>query len=105
MPSNSSSRGEGLLLFMRDRTLIAQPFDLDKLELSGEPYAIAEDVVHYGEIGPTALGIFSVSTNGVLCYQTGNRSISQLTWFDRSGKQLGPVGPPGYFTEPVLSPD
>jgi Tol biopolymer transport system component len=103
-PPDSSS-GPGLLLFLRDRTLMAQPFDTDKLQLSGEPYAIAEDVMHYGEIGPSALGIFSVSMNGVLCYQTGNRAISQLTWFDRSGKQLGQTGSPGLYNEPALSPD
>jgi serine/threonine protein kinase len=101
----SSPRGSGFLLFMRDRTLMAQAFDSEKLQLSGEPYAIAEDVVHYGEIGPTDLGIFSVSTNGVLCYQTGNKSLSQLSWFDRSGKQLAVVGVPGRYEEPSLSPD
>jgi eukaryotic-like serine/threonine-protein kinase len=105
MPNDTSSRGAGLLLFVRDRTLLAQPFDADRLELSGEPRAIAEDVMHYGEIGPTALGIFSISANGVLCYQTGNRTQTQLTWFDRSGKQLGQAGSPGLYNEPTLSPD
>jgi Tol biopolymer transport system component len=105
VPIDTSSRGVGFLLFMRDRTLMAQPFDADRLELSGEPRAIAEDVMHYGEIGPTALGIFSISTNGVLCYQTGNRTLSQLTWFDRAGKQLGQAGSPGLYNEPALSPD
>jgi eukaryotic-like serine/threonine-protein kinase len=103
-PPDSSS-APGLLLFVRDRTLMAQPFDADKLQLSGEPYAIAEDVMHYGEIGPTALGIFSISMNGVLCYQTGNRETSQLTWFDRSGKEIGKAGSPGLYNEPALSPD
>ncbi len=105
MQTDAPSRGAGLLLFVRGRTLVAQPFDADRLELSGEPRAIAEDIMHYGEIGPTALGIFSISTNGVLCYQTGNRELSQLTWFDRSGKQLGQAGSPGLYNEPALSPD
>jgi Tol biopolymer transport system component/predicted Ser/Thr protein kinase len=105
MPADISSRSPGLLLFMRDRALMAQPFDADKQKLFGEPHAIAEDVMHYGEIGPTDLGVFSISTNGVLCYQTGDKSVSQLTWFDRSGKQLGTVGSAGSFIEPALSPD
>jgi eukaryotic-like serine/threonine-protein kinase len=105
MPSDISSRRPGLLVFMRERALMAQPFDADKQALFGEPYPIAEDVVHYGEIGPTDLGVFSISANGVLCYQTGNKSLSQLTWVDRSGKQLGTVGPAGSFIEPALSPD
>jgi Tol biopolymer transport system component len=105
MPPDISSRGPGLLLFMRERVLMAQSFDGEKHELFGEPSAIAEDVVHYGEIGPTDLGIFSISTNGVLCYQTGSKSVSQLTWVDRSGKELGTVGPAESFIEPALSPD
>ncbi|HXM51436.1 MAG TPA: protein kinase [Pyrinomonadaceae bacterium] len=105
MPPDISSRSPGLLLFMRERALMAQSFDAEKQELSGEPYAIAEDVVHYGEIGPTDLGIFSISANGVLCYQTGSQSMSQLTWFDRAGKELGTAGPAGSFIEPALSPD
>ena len=30
---------------------------------------------------------------------------TQLTWFDRTGKALGPIGPPGLYRNPALSPD
>lgn len=47
---------------------------------------------------------FSVSDNAVLAYQIGNPN-SQLTWFDRTGKQLGTVGEPANYVHVALSPD
>ena len=49
----------------------------------------------------------TVSENGVLAYQAGGPlgAGSQLTWFDRAGRQLGAVGPPASYFNPKLSPD
>ena len=88
------------LFFSRDRTLMAQRFDLGKLELTGEPFPVAEQV---GSTGFN-LGNFSVSQNGTLAYASGSPA-RQLVWFDRNGKQLGRVGPPGIYFDIVLSPD
>ncbi len=55
-------------------------------------------------MGP-AFGLFSVSETGVLVYRSGRAANRQLAWFDRGGKQLGTVGPPGAFVAPWLSPD
>ncbi|HYK42718.1 MAG TPA: hypothetical protein VE007_10050 [Thermoanaerobaculia bacterium] len=53
-----------------------------------------------------ALAVFSASDNGVLAYEAGGaRSISQLVWLDRSGKQLEALGPPGDYLEPRISGD
>jgi eukaryotic-like serine/threonine-protein kinase len=95
----------GYLLFVRDRTLVAQAFDADKLELYGEPLPIAQEVLLAGEDGPTGYGSFSVSQNGVLVFRAGVSDTLQLTWFDRSGKKLGLAGPPGFYYEPSFSPD
>ncbi|HXG56162.1 MAG TPA: protein kinase [Vicinamibacterales bacterium] len=96
----------GHLLFMRDKTLVAQPFDTRALQLSGEPFAVADGVLSYpGESGPTAYAAFSASMNGHLAYLTGKESLSQMGWFDRKGIFLGPVVPPGDYHEPSLSPD
>jgi Tol biopolymer transport system component len=46
-----------------------------------------------------------VSANGVLAYQTGGLSMSRLVSYDRSGKELGAIGPAAAYFEPVLSPD
>src|SRR5207237_2177353 len=81
----------------------AQSFDARRLELSGDPFPIAEQVVANPIFGDA---MFSVSGNGVLAYRGGAVSgDSQLMWFDNAGKQLGPVGPPGDYLNPELSPD
>ncbi len=92
--------GPGHLLFMRDTTLMAQPFDAGKRAVSGDPFPAAEAVgagFNYG--------YFSVSRNGVLLYRGGGSGQNrQLIWFDREGKQLSVAGPPGPYSELALSP-
>jgi Tol biopolymer transport system component/predicted Ser/Thr protein kinase len=105
--AGASTRGgaSGYLLFVLDHTLMAQPFDADKLELSGDPLPVAQEVMLAGEDGPTGYGSFSVSENGVLAFRAGASETLQPTWFDRSGKKLGLAGPPGSYFEPSFSPD
>jgi len=93
----------GYLLFLRDRTLMAQKLDVDRLVIVGEPLPVADDV---GRLGPGArFALFSVSRTGVLVYRRGRNDASQLTWFDRQGKQVGTLGPVANFGVPWLSPD
>jgi len=92
---------EGYLLFLREATLMAQPFDSERLELSGEAMPLAEGVA----IGATRTGAFSVSTTGVLAYQSDSGVRSQLTWFDRAGREIGRVGDPGDYVSVEISPD
>jgi Tol biopolymer transport system component/predicted Ser/Thr protein kinase len=92
----------GYLLFVRDRTLLAQPFDAGSLKLKGEPIPVAEPV---GTAQGGALGHFSVSRNGVLIYTLGGSASNKLVWLDRSGKVLGQVGQPGDIYTAALSPD
>jgi Tol biopolymer transport system component len=89
----------GYLLFARDRTLVAQPFDLKARKTKGEPRPLAE------QIGTNSVGLarFSVSRDGVLAYRTGE-SGSRLLWVDRSGKELGVEGDAGEIANPSLSP-
>ena len=90
------------LLFLRDGTLMAQRFDVDNLQLTGEPSPIAEHVAYNMGLGR---GAFSVSENGVLAYTSGSSEINQPLWFDRAGKQLGSVGTAGLYFTVWLSPD
>jgi serine/threonine protein kinase/Tol biopolymer transport system component len=100
--SPPSGSGTGHLLFLREGTLFAQPFDAGKIELSGEPVPIAEQI---GSIGQ--LGYFSASANGALAYRAGGAQIVnyQLTWFNRKGEQAGTPGEPGRYGTVKLSPD
>jgi eukaryotic-like serine/threonine-protein kinase len=92
----------GHLLFVRDGTLFAQPFDALRLELMGEPVTVVEQVGTF-----SSYPYFSASTNGVLIYKTGGGPAqeTQLAWYDRQGKLMGKVGEPGLFLQFALSPD
>jgi serine/threonine protein kinase len=96
----AASDGSGEVLFIRGGSLLAQPFDMSRLELSGKPVIVAE---HVGTFG--GHGFFSASDNGVLVYRTGAMEQSlQLTWFDRQGRVLTTAGEPRSFTSASLSP-
>jgi hypothetical protein len=95
---------QGHVLFIRARTLMAQPFDSDRMELRGDAVPIAEHV-ETGN-GNTPFGAFTVSENDVLAYRAGDVDIrSQLIWFDRAAKQLATVGDPADQMNLELSPD
>jgi Tol biopolymer transport system component len=90
----------GFLLFGRDRTLMAQPFEAGQERISGDAMPVAEPVAQ-----PTnAPTFFSVSHNGVLVYYP-SPAARQLTWFDQSGKPAGVLGPPGAIRRVAISPD
>lgn len=97
----------GYLLFLREQTLMAQPFDAGKAQTTGNAVLIAEGIDTYQDYDSGARGIFSASQNGVLAYLSsgGSGGEAQLTWFDRSGKAVGTVGAPGIMLFPELSPD
>jgi serine/threonine protein kinase len=91
----------GHVLFVRDRTLMAQPFDLTSRTLAGDPVPIAEN------LWPGSLGMpyFSASQTGVLAFPVRDVPPAQLAWLDRSGRLLSTVGEPGDYSNPRLSPD
>jgi serine/threonine protein kinase/Tol biopolymer transport system component len=94
----------GHLLFLRETTLMAQPFDAQRFLLTGDSFPIAEEILRSATTPP--YGVFSASENGVLAYQTGTSATgSQLTWFDRTGKQTGILGEPAAYGDLELSPD
>ncbi len=88
----------GYLLFARDKTLVAQPFDAKALKTTGEPVPLAEKI----GTDNVGLALFSVSRNGVLAYRTGEAG-GRLLWRDRTGRDLETVGDPGNYGNPTLS--
>jgi len=102
--TSAGSRAEyadGYLLYVLRGTLVAHRFDTDRLELSGDPIPLADRV---SENGTRAL--FSVSSTGAIAYLPGNVATNtELVWLDRSGKELGKVGPPAPYVDVALSPD
>jgi len=101
--ANAAYAAPGYLVYLRDKTLVAQPFDRRSYVLSGEPHTLSDEVMYTSLVGRA---VFSVSSGEVLVTQTGKgASLSQLTWFDRSGKTTGTLGEPGLYSNLRLSPD
>jgi Tol biopolymer transport system component len=100
--SNAAFAPPGYLLYVRNHTLMVQPFDTKRLELTGTAVAIAE---HVPVNGATQLGLFSASENGVLSIQAGAGKVSQPVWVDRSGKVLTEIAQPAVFDNLRVSPN
>ena len=83
------------MVFLRDTTLLAQPFDPVRAELSGEPIPIAEGVDSFT---PVSYGLFSVSETGVLVYRKGAGSSMTTDVARSSGNTGGTLGDPTAFT-------
>jgi Tol biopolymer transport system component len=99
----ADNAAQGYLFFLRDSTLMAQPFDAGRLKLEGEAVPVAEGVGSHRDVGN-----FAISANGVLAYRGGGNERVQLTWFDRQGNIQGNAGNPGPYYSPdalALSPD
>ena len=92
----------GYLLYLREQSLMAHPFDAGSLKFKGEAFPVAEDVA-----SPESyrLGRFSVSTDGTIAYLTGQNDRSQVVWLNASGQQVGTVGESVIIGGIRLSPD
>ena len=105
LPENSIGvYADRQLLYVRNQVLVAQAFDADSLQLSGEAAPIATGTV-VNAVGQVR---FSVSDNGILIFQGKWEREYQLVWFDREGKQAGAIGKSELRStgqEPHISPD
>jgi Tol biopolymer transport system component len=95
---------QGNLLYVRDSTLLAQPFDLHSLSLSGSPHPVVDSVVL--DLGVWHSTFTASLVSNTLIFQTGAAMAqSRLEWVDRSGKHLSYVGEQGVYLGPRLSKD
>jgi Tol biopolymer transport system component/predicted Ser/Thr protein kinase len=88
----SGGDGQEYLLWIRDRTLMAQRFNLGTLQLIGEPRSLA-DPVAMASIGNRTL-VYSSSVG-----------LRRFKWIDRKGNELGLLGEPGPWAFSHISPD
>jgi serine/threonine-protein kinase len=98
----------GRIVFARGGQLWAVPFDATRLEATGAPVVILEDVMHADRAVNGVLNSgaaqFSVSRTGTLAYVAGGtypRPADSLVWLDASGKEE-PL--PGLPTDRYLYP-
>jgi eukaryotic-like serine/threonine-protein kinase len=107
-PAEAGER-HGHLFFVRDGTLLAQPFDSERLRTAGDSFPVAENISAVSNTTRRSVirqYRFSVSASGgTLVYWTGSQQKEQLTWFDRSGKELETIGPASQFRGVALAPD
>jgi hypothetical protein len=78
----------GYLLYVRESTLVAQPFNPRTAKLTGDPRPLA-DKVDASNVGQAD---FSASRDGTLIYRALTTEVRQLLWRDRAGRELGTVG-------------
>jgi serine/threonine protein kinase/Tol biopolymer transport system component len=89
------------LLYVRESTLFAQAFDPARVSVNGAAIAIANDVNT-----PASAAACSASDTGVITYRpSAAAGLRQLTWSDRSGKELGRLGDLMTNNSVSLSPD
>jgi len=97
--SNAIYASPGYLLFVRERNWFAQAFDVDRLELTGKPLFLAQDV----DVAGNRL-VAAASANGILAYRI-EQLDKHVAWFDRSGRELGVVSGLGNYLRVQLSRD
>ena len=96
------------LLVVGQRTLFAQHLDTVALELAGARAVVTEQVADFRATATPGYAAVSVSKTGSVAYRAKDTSSSQLYWYDRQGKQIGPLAQPAEsatIAPPRLSPD
>jgi len=96
--------GSGWLIFGRDGSLLARPFDTNQMEFTGEPFSLSD------KVGSDPVNInyftFSVSDNGVLVFDPSlKRQRHPYRWVDRRGQAINSLDAPAGIRHPWLSPD
>ena len=80
--------GTGRLVFVRQETLMAQPFDAAALRLSGQPETVAPNVDFTVDLGRIAA---SADNHGTLMFVQNAIRDKRLAWFYCAGVERGEV--------------
>ncbi len=91
---------EDHLLFVRDGTLFAQPFDSAEGVVSGQPAALVDGVRFFQ---PNGAARFDVAGD-TLTYMTPRPDHTPI-WVDRRGETVGTLGVPGLYQDVAIAPD
>jgi hypothetical protein len=94
----------GHIVYARAGTLLAVPFDVARLEVTGSPFEVLDGVMMSSNTGAA---LFTLSRGGDLAYVPGRAEGGRrtLVWVDRSGKADPLPLPPASYLYPRLSPD
>ncbi len=94
----------GHLIYMSNGTVFAAPFDLDRLEMTGQQVPVLEGVQASTGTGGAQL---AVSTSGTLVYLAGGELSIEATmsWLDRGGRTTPLRAAASDWSNPSFSPD
>jgi serine/threonine-protein kinase len=95
----------GHLIYIHDGVLLAVPFDMDRLVVTGGAVPVVEGVA---ETTATMAGQFAVSSDGTLVFSPvppSEESRRVLVWVDRQGHEQPIPAKPRVYSNPGLSPD
>jgi len=92
------------LLYIHGGTLLAAPFDLDRLEITGRPVPVLEGIASTSGTGGAN---FAVSDTGTLVYLAGQGTGNEvpMVWLDRTGKTVPLRTTPADWGGARFSPD
>jgi Tol biopolymer transport system component len=105
--SSNLQYASGHLLYLRDGTLVAQPFDPEGLIVTGDPVPLASRVLMQG-LANQGYGLFSASDTGVLVHMEGSPLTGgdvRLAWVDRRGDSAETIGESDNYVGVALSHD
>ena len=94
----------GHLVFIRQATLFAAPFDLNRLEMTGAPVPVLEGVTTQSQIGGAQ---FSISNDGTLVYLPGVATFNDfpMNWLSRNGAMTPLRTMPADWSNVRFAPD
>ena len=93
---------DGVILFYRGGSVVAQRFDEKALSVSGTAEPVAEAVEYFNA---RDVANFSISRTGLLVFRGASSRMGQPTWVHRDGRVLGPAAPAGMYRVAHVSPD
>ena len=93
----------GHIVYARENSLLAVPFDLTSLELTGTPVRVVDGVA----INANGDAAFGLSRDGELLYtpSRGPRGRRRVVWVDRDGRTAPFIEEPRRFRNVEFSPD
>jgi serine/threonine-protein kinase len=94
----------GHLLFGREDSIWAAPFDSERLELTAPAAPVLNDVHLTLAPGP----VFSVADTGAMVYQPEVTDSYRLVWVNRAGTEMEEIAlpmSPAIYAQPQISPD
>jgi Tol biopolymer transport system component len=102
--------GDGYLVFVRNGTLMAQPFDPSTARVSGSPVGVVEGILqdaNRGNFNESGGAQYALSSTGVLVYAPGvqPKLTNQMYWVSRSGERTLIPAPERAYGGLRLSPD